>query len=245
MKDDFFIYSRFLNFKLLNVLTLFMSVCPLAADVSLLFCCTATVSTCDILFLLCLCLDLRLIFLRSAFSTASKGDSSQDNSIDIVSSELHIHFLMMEQSNACECHCDAVLVASHDDVVVADAATGLCNILHTALVGALHIVAEWEEGIATKADASILGYPGLFLLSAEGLWLFCKELLPFALGKYIHIVVADIDVDGVVSVGTANARNEGQRHYLGVLTEPPDVGLVACQSRAMDDQRQCRLPDRP
>ena len=141
---------------------------------------------------------------------------------------------MVEQPYACECHSDAVLVASHDDVVVADAAACLGNILYTALVGTLHVVAEGEEGIAAKTDASVLGYPGLLLLAAEGFGLLRKELLPFALCKDIHVVVADIDVNRIVAVCTANTWDEGQRHHLGILAEPPDVGLAASQTRAMD-----------
>ena len=54
---------------------------------------------------------------------------------------------MMEQSYASECHGDAILVAGLDDIIVANAAAGLCNIFHAALVGALDVVAEGEEGI--------------------------------------------------------------------------------------------------
>ena len=49
---------------------------------------------------------------------------------------------MMEKSDTSECHCDTVFVAGHDDMVVANAAAGLCDKLHTALVGALDVVAE-------------------------------------------------------------------------------------------------------
>ena len=119
-------------------------------------------------------------------------------------------------------------------MVVADATTCLCNVLHTALVGTLHIVAKGEEGIAAEAYACILGYPGLLLLTAEWFWLLCEELLPFAICQDIHIVVADIDIDCVVSVGTTNAWDEGQGHHLRVLTQPPDVCLVACQTGAVN-----------
>ena len=54
---------------------------------------------------------------------------------------------MMKQSYASKCHCDAVLVAGHDDMIVAHGAAGLGDELHTALMGALDIVAEGEEGV--------------------------------------------------------------------------------------------------
>ena len=41
---------------------------------------------------------------------------------------------MMEQADAGEGHGDAVLVARGNDMVVADAAAGLCHVLHAALV---------------------------------------------------------------------------------------------------------------
>ena len=65
-----------------------MSVRSLTADVSLLLGCSAAVSTCDVLFLLCLSLDLRLFFLRATLSAALESYASQDYSIDIIASEL-------------------------------------------------------------------------------------------------------------------------------------------------------------
>ena len=55
--------------------------------------------------------------------------------------------LMVEQTYASKGHGDAILVARHDNMVVAHRATGLSNELNTALVGTLNIVAEGEEGI--------------------------------------------------------------------------------------------------
>ena len=54
---------------------------------------------------------------------------------------------MVEQSYACKRHGNAVLVAGHDDMIVADRATSLGDELHTTLVGTLNVVAEGEEGI--------------------------------------------------------------------------------------------------
>ena len=52
---------------------------------------------------------------------------------------------MMEQSHASEGHGDAILVASLDDIVVADATASLRNIVDATLVGTLDVVAEGEE----------------------------------------------------------------------------------------------------
>ena len=48
------------------------------------------------------------------------------------------------------------------------------------------------------------------------------------------MVVADVDVNGVVTVGTADFLHPRQIQYLRVLAQVPDVGLVACQAGAVD-----------
>ena len=52
---------------------------------------------------------------------------------------------MVEQTYACECHCNAIFVASFDNMVIAYRTTCLCYEFHTALVSTFDIVAEWEE----------------------------------------------------------------------------------------------------
>ena len=119
-------------------------------------------------------------------------------------------------------------------MVVADGAAGLSDELHAALVGALHVVAEGEESVAAQRHARILGNPFLFLFAREHLRPHLEELLPFALGQHVVVVVRDVDVNRVVAVGAADAVDEGQRHHLRMLPQPPDVGLVACQPCAVD-----------
>ena len=62
---------------------------------------------------------------------------------------------MMEQSYSCEGHGDAIFVAGLDDVVVANAATRLCHILHARLVCPLDIVAKREKGVSISGGASV------------------------------------------------------------------------------------------
>ena len=129
-----------------------MSVGSLAAYVGLLLRRSATVSACYVLLLLCLGLHLGFVFLRPAFSASLEGNASQDNGIDIVSSEL-IHnrgALVVEQSYAGEGHCDAVLIACLDNIIISDRATRLSDILNTASVSSLYIIAEWEECIRSE-----------------------------------------------------------------------------------------------
>ena len=141
---------------------------------------------------------------------------------------------MMEQTHAREGHSDAILVARVDDMVVANATTSLSYILHATLMSTLDIVAEGEEGIAAEADACVLSHPSGLLLACERLGALGKELLPCAFGKHVIVIVGDIDIDGVVAVGTPNARHERQAHHLRMLAQPPDVGLLSGETRAMD-----------
>ena len=142
--------------------------------------------------------------------------------------------LMVEQTHAGECHGNAVLVASVDNMVITNTTTCLSNILNTALVSTLDVVAEGEESIATKTYVGVLCQPLLHLLLGERFGAFGEELLPLAIAQNVLALGTDVDVDGVVTVGTTDAGNEGKIHHLGVLTKPPDVGLVASQTGAMD-----------
>ena len=54
---------------------------------------------------------------------------------------------MMEKANASECHCNTIFVASHDDMIVANGASSLCDELYATLVGTLNVIAKGEEGI--------------------------------------------------------------------------------------------------
>ena len=48
------------------------------------------------------------------------------------------------------------------------------------------------------------------------------------------LVLRDIHVDGVVAVSTTDVVDKRQVHHLRMLTQPPDVGLVTCQTGAVD-----------
>ena len=98
----------------------------------------------------------------------------------------------------------------------------------------LHIVAEGEEGVAAQADAAQLGYPLLFLFAGERLGLPGEELLPCSFAQHVVGLVANVEVDGVVAVGAADALFEWQCHHLRALAQPPDVGLLSGQSGAVD-----------
>ena len=48
------------------------------------------------------------------------------------------------------------------------------------------------------------------------------------------MVVRDIDIDGVVTVGPADTIDERQCHHLRMLAQPPDISLVSCQTGTVD-----------
>ena len=140
----------------------------------------------------------------------------------------------MEQTHTREGHGNAVFVAGLDDIVVANAAAGLCNVFHATLVGTLDVVAEGEEGIGTETYLRVLGNPRFLFLAGEGFGLCLEELLPGAVAENIIVVVGDIYIDSVVTVGTADIVDKGEVHHFRMLAEPPDVGFVAGEARAMD-----------
>ena len=57
---------------------------------------------------------------------------------------------------------------------------------------------------------------------------------PDAVRQNIHIVVAHIDVDGIVTVRTSKALLKLQGKHLRRLAQEPVVGLVSRQTRAVD-----------
>ena len=56
---------------------------------------------------------------------------------------------MMEQSYTGKGHCNAILVAGVDDMVITHTSASLGNIFYSTLMGTLYVVTEWEECIAT------------------------------------------------------------------------------------------------
>lgn len=141
---------------------------------------------------------------------------------------------MVEQADAGKRHGDTVLVAGGDDMVVTYRAAGLCDIGYTALVGAFDVVAEGEEGVRAQRYAGQCVQPGTFLFACQHFRLLGEELLPYAVGQYVVVVVTDVYVDGVVTVGAADFLYPGQVQYLRVLAQVPDVGLVSCQTGTVD-----------
>ena len=141
---------------------------------------------------------------------------------------------MVEQSQAAERHCNAVLVALLNDDIIADGAARLNDILDAALEGAVDVVREREEGIRAEADIGILCNPCLTLFLCKDRRLLGEHALPLAVREDIHVILTDVEVDRVVAVGALDVIAERQIQHLRRLSEPPVIRLRAGQSRAVD-----------
>ncbi len=141
-----------------------MPVGTAGSDIGLLLGRTAAMCTRDVLLALSLGAYLDIILARGFLPcTGTEGDAATlDDGIYIISAELVTHLrvcyatakrgrgLMMKQAHAREGHGNAVLIAGINDMVIAHAASGLCYVLHTALVSTLHIIAEGKESITAQ-----------------------------------------------------------------------------------------------
>ena len=109
---------------------------------------------------------------------------------------------MVEQTNTGECHRHSVFVAHIDHVIVTDRSARLRDILYAALVGTFDIVAEWEEGVRAESHILHLVEPCAFFLFCEYRRFFGEYFLPLTVCENIHILVPDINVNGVVTIRT-------------------------------------------
>ena len=101
-------------------------------------------------------------------------------------------------------------------------------------MGTFYVVAKREESIASQSYTGITGNPFAFLFTGKRSRTLCEELLPDALGEYVFIVIADINVDGIVAIGTSDILHPWQLKHAGMLSEPPIVGFVAGKTCAMN-----------
>ena len=142
---------------------------------------------------------------------------------------------MMEKSESRKCHGNAVAITSLYDKIVANRAAGLGNIGNTAACGTLNIITEGEECVAAYACALAGAEILLLFLSGEGLGTGGEEVLPDSVGKQVFLcLIGQINVNGIVALGSSHCVEEGQAECLFVLTEMPQVCLVTCKACAMN-----------
>ena len=73
------------------------------------------------------------------------AEAKRDLIISLITLKYSRKRLMMEQANACECHCHIVLVACTDNMIISYRTSRLCDIAYTAFVCTFDIVSEGEE----------------------------------------------------------------------------------------------------
>ena len=115
---------------------------------------------------------------------------------------------MVEQTHACECHCDIVFIAAFDDEVV-------------------------TFGTAER-NACNGGKICFCFLGGERFGTGGEVFLPDTFCANVFFVLVDVTVDNVIAVRSAEAGEERQVEHFFVLTEMPCISLGTCKTCAMD-----------
>ena len=97
----------------------------------------------------------------------------------------------------------------------------------------LNVISEREECVTAESNVLQLCNPSLFLFASQRFRFFGEEVFPYAVSQYIFIIIGDVNVDGVVAVGTTDAVFKRQSQNLRILAQPPDISLAACQTSAV------------
>ena len=144
------------------------------------------------------------------------------------------YVLMMEQANACECHCHAESVAGFNYIIITNGAAGLCHVGHTGAVRALDVVAKREERVAAQRNACLLIQPRALFFLRQRFGALGEEALPAAVRQHLVRLVGDEHVNCVVAVGTGDFLHERQCQHTRMLPQQPVIRLLPCQTRAVN-----------
>ncbi len=142
---------------------------------------------------------------------------------------------MMKQAHADKGHDHALFIALFDDQIIANRATGLCNVLNTGSKGTLHVTAEGEKCIAAQRNIAVKSQPGPLVAFGKTLRLLGEAVLPNAVCTDILFVAVDVSIDNIVAISTPQIRTELQPRSLGMLAQEPGVSLGTCKSGAVDE----------
>ena len=112
--------------------------------------------------------------------------------------------LVVEQTDTGKCHSHSVFIAGSDHVIISHGAARLGNVFHAALISTLDIITEWEKCIGSKDNIYHLIQPCAFFLSRKYFRLLGKGILPCTICKKVHILFADVQIDGIISVCTSD-----------------------------------------
>ena len=122
---------------------------------------------------------------------------------------------MMEQAQAGHGHGDIVFIARFDDIVVADRAAGLGDVVDAAAMGPFNVVAKGEEGIAAQGYAVELGDPGFLFFPCERFRFFREQVLPDAVGQDVFVVIGDVASMALSRFGRRTSSRKGRFRTFG------------------------------
>ena len=140
----------------------------------------------------------------------------------------------MEQPDSCKYHRHAVPVACLDYSIVTHGAAGLNDILNAALLCTVNVIGEGEERVAAKRHILHPIQPCPALFSRKYRRFHLKGLLPDSVRQHIHIIIAHIHVNGIVTVRAAQLIHKLQPQHLGGLAQEPVVRLASGQAGAVN-----------
>ena len=95
-----------------------------------------------------------------------------------------------------------MVIACFNDIVITYRSARLCNILYAASECTLNVIAKREECIRTKCHIRIFVQPCTLICRSKYFRLCLEDVLPFAVCKHIHIILADIKINRIISVRT-------------------------------------------
>ena len=124
---------------------------------------------------------------------------------------------MMEQTDTRERHGNAIFIASFNHMVIAYRTTRLGNVIYSTLMGTLNIVSKREECIRTQRNTFQCIQPSPFFFTGQHFRFLRKELLPNTVSQHIVMVFTDIDINRIITVGTADFLYPWQIQHLRML----------------------------
>lgn len=125
---------------------------------------------------------------------------------------------MMEQTDARKCHHHVVFIAACDHIAVAHGSAGLCDVFYAALMCSLNIIGEGEECITSQSHILHFVQPCSLFLSGKYRRLHLENTFPGAVCQNIHVFITHVNINGIVTVGSAQAVYELKSEYLRRLT---------------------------
>ena len=115
-------------------------------------------------------------------------------------------------------------------MIISHRTARLSHILHTASVGALNVIPEREKCVRSQSHICVLVQPCTLLLSSKHCRFYLEDILPCTVSQHIHIILAHVQINGIVAVCTLDTVNKLKSQHLRRLAQPPVVSLRACKT---------------